>query len=69
MLKKIKAVIKAMGKEKGAHILGMHLEGPFISHDRIGAQPADGVSACNIKMMDNFWKASKGKIINISPVS
>ncbi len=66
MLKKIKAVIKAMGKEKGAHILGMHLEGPFISHDRIGAQPADGVSACNIKMMDNFWKASKGKIINMT---
>lgn len=66
MLKKIKAVVKAMGKEKGAHILGMHLEGPFISHDRIGAQPADGVSPCNIRLLEKFWKASKGKIINMT---
>ena len=29
MLKAIRAVVEAMGHEKGAKILGMHLEGPL----------------------------------------
>ncbi len=66
MLKKIKAVVKAMGHEKGARILGMHLEGPFISPERIGAQPADGVCPADVKLMDKFWKASKGHIVNMT---
>lgn len=66
MLKKIKAVLKAMGKEKGAHILGIHLEGPFISHERSGAQMADQMSQVDLKLMERLWKASKGKIINMT---
>lgn len=66
MLKKIKAVLKVMGKEKGAHILGIHLEGPFISHERSGAQLADQMSQVDLKLMERLWKASKGKIINMT---
>ena len=33
-----KAIVSASGKEKGASIAGIHIEGPFISPNRIGAQ-------------------------------
>ena len=61
MIKNIKAVVKAMGKEKGAHILGMHLEGPFISKERLGVQTEDAVSLVSIELMEKFYKAAKGK--------
>lgn len=66
MIKSIKAVIKAMGKEKGAHILGLHLEGPFISADRLGVQSPDSISPVDLKLMEKLWKAAKGKIISMT---
>lgn len=66
MLAAIKAVTAAMGKEKGARILGMHLEGPFISADRLGVQSADSISPVDLDLMEQFWKASKGHIVNMT---
>ena len=66
LLKKIKAIVKAMGKEKGARILGIHLEGPFLSPERIGAQSKEGISSVDMKLMEHLWKASKGKLINMT---
>lgn len=66
MIKNIKAVVKAIGKEKGAHILGMHLEGPFISKERLGVQPEDAVCPVDIKLMEKFYKTAKGHIINMT---
>ena len=66
MLKSIKAVVSAMGKEKGAHILGMHLEGPFISKERLGVQPEDAVSPVDLKLMEEFLNAAQGHIINMT---
>ncbi len=66
MIKNIKAVVKAMGKEKGAKILGIHLEGPFISKERLGVQTEDSVSPVDIDLMEKFYKAAKGKIINMT---
>lgn len=63
---KMKAILKAMGKEKGAHILGMHLEGPFLSPERIGGQLADGISPVDMKYMQKIYAVSKGKIINMT---
>ena len=66
LMKKIKAVLKAMGKEKGARILGMHLEGPFLSPERIGGQLAEGISPVNLDYMKRIIKAGQGKIINMT---
>ncbi len=37
-----RAIVSAAGKEKGASIAGIHIEGPFISPNRIGAQNPAG---------------------------
>lgn len=66
LIKKIKAIVKACGKEKGANILGLHLEGPFLSPERIGAQSADGISPVDLGLMQRLFKACKGKLINMT---
>ena len=66
LMKKMKAVLQAMGKEKGAKILGMHLEGPFLSPARIGGQLAEGISPVDVDYMKRIVKAGKGKIINMT---
>ncbi len=66
MLKSIKAVVSAMGKEKGARILGIHLEGPFISKDRLGVQSASDISPVDLSLMKELYNASKGHIINMT---
>lgn len=66
MLQAIRAVTSAIGKEKGARILGIHLEGPFISPERLGVQAKDSLSAVNISLMDEFLQAADGHIINMT---
>ena len=66
LIKKIKAVLKAMGKEKGANILGIHLEGPFLSPEKIGGQEKNGISPVNMEYLKRIISAGKGKIINMT---
>ena len=66
LMKKMKAVLHAMGKEKGAKSLGMQLEGPFLSPERIGGQLAEGISPVDVDYMKRIVKAGKGKIINMT---
>ena len=66
LLKKIKAITRSIGKERGAHILGIHLEGPFLSPERIGAQSATGISPVDLPLMQRLCKACKGKLINMT---
>ena len=66
MLASIKAVVKAIGCEKGARILGIHLEGPFISPQRLGVQSADSLSPVNLDLMEELWNASEGHIVNMT---
>lgn len=66
MIKDIRSVVEAMGKEQGARILGLHLEGPFISPDRLGVQTPDSLSPVDLKLMDELWEAAEGKIINMT---
>jgi N-acetylglucosamine-6-phosphate deacetylase len=66
LLKAVKAVTYAMGKEQGARIMGLHLEGPFISPDRLGVQRPETVSPVNIPFMEKLWEASNGHIVNMT---
>lgn len=66
MIEAIESIVGAMGKEKGSHILGMHLEGPFISRERLGVQSEESVVPVDIELMKRLIKASKGHIINMT---
>lgn len=66
MIKCIRAVVDAMGHEKGATIMGLHLEGPFVSPDKVGALDASAISPVNIELMEKLWAAANGNIINMT---
>lgn len=66
LFKAMQAVLGAMGKEKGAKILGMHLEGPFISPERLGVQSADSISAPDLDYLNEILEVGQGHIINMT---
>lgn len=66
MIRKIKAIVAAMGKEEGAHIMGIHLEGPFISSEKLGVQRPETVHLPDIELMKRLWDASEGHIVNMT---
>ena len=66
LLKGIRAIVEAMGQEKGARILGVHLEGPFLSPERLGVQTPDSLSPVDLNLMEELWNASEGHIINMT---
>jgi N-acetylglucosamine-6-phosphate deacetylase len=66
MLQALKAAASCIGKEKGARIMGIHLEGPFISTARLGVQKPETVYPVDIVLMEQFWEASGGHIVNMT---
>ena len=66
MLKAVKEAVSAMGREEGSQIMGLHLEGPFISPQRLGAMKADAVMPVDIVFMEQLWEASGGRIVNMT---
>jgi len=63
MIASIKAIVKAMGHERGARIEGVNLEGPFISPKRIGGQDKKGLQSVNLDVFEKLYDAGEGKII------
>lgn len=66
MIASIEACVKAMGRERGARIMGVHLEGPFISLARLGVQRPEFVKAVDLDLMERFHKAGQGHITNMT---
>lgn len=51
------------------NIVGINMEGPFISQDKVGAQNPDFVQKPNLEMLNNLQEASGGliKLIDVAP--
>jgi N-acetylglucosamine-6-phosphate deacetylase len=66
MLKAVRETVSAMGREEGARIMGLHLEGPFISPDRLGVQRPETLKPVDIDFMEKLWEAAEGHIVNMT---
>ena len=66
MLKVVKEAASAIGREDGAQIMGLHLEGPFISPQRLGAMKAEALQSVDMGFMEKLWEAAEGRIVNMT---
>ncbi len=66
MLTTIRAVVQAMGKESGAKIMGIHLEGPFVSPEKLGVQRPEFIKPVDMELMEELYQAAEGHIVNMT---
>ena len=63
------AKYRGMHSECGARLVGVHLEGPYISPKYAGAQAADAIAAPDIAEFDGYYEASgqSVRIVTLAP--
>ena len=67
-LKSVNSYIQ-LNKDSGAELLGVHLEGPFISPKHVGAQPLEYVVNPSVDVMKKYLDYAGGniKIVSLAP--
>ena len=68
ILAAIENVARCMdGQPDGAEVLGIHLEGPFLSHAKPGAQPKRHIRAADPAEYSRFFQAGPVRLITLAP--
>ena len=65
-LKRINLYMNTPDSFPKAELLGIHLEGPFISCEYHGAQAKENISEIDISLFDEFQKASGNHILHVT---
>ena len=63
----LNAVSKLPQPSGGAHIPGVHIEGPFLNPENTGAQPPEGIRAPDLNELRGWIKSGQAKLITIAP--
>lgn len=66
MLRILSATAGAFGKEKGAKLIGFHLEGPFISPAKPGVMKPQDILPPRPDLLPKLYEAAQGHIANIT---
>lgn len=69
MKKAIQNIVDYKNKEMKSHIIGIHLEGPFFSMEKKGAQPSEYIKGPNLNEIKELEELSNGmlKVVSIAP--
>lgn len=66
MLQTISSTVRAFGKETGAHLIGYHLEGPFISPHKPGVMKPQDISPVNLTVLNQLYQAAEGHVASMT---
>ena len=66
LCQQLSRLVAALGHEKGAQILGFHLEGPFISPQKPGAMKPQDIASPDVKTMEKLYEAAQGHMTQMT---